>query len=140
MNFFPVGGRLVRQTRPHNCVQTVIAIGLGVTVEFVERSAGTTGTMRIQGAMDLLRELRISSGRPVAASHAAAFWPFYYRQNGGRRMRGLGFVLPASEGDVGHAYFLYGRRMFDPATGRTMRLRDSSVRRHLDCIVFLPRA
>lgn len=126
------GVRWERQSRPHNCVQTVVAMALGVPTEAVERIAGTDGAMTVRQTIDLLAHFGIGC-RPVSADFFADFWDEFYRMSGGRKMRALAFRLPRDQETVGHAYFVLGRKMFDPATGRVMRL----GRRQIKAIDYL---
>lgn len=130
------GIRWIRQSRPENCVQTVLAMALGVPTEWIEEIAGTAGALTIRETMDLLNRFGIES-RPMSADLVADFWPSFYRLNGGRKLRGLGFRLPRDGERVGHAYFLIGRRMYDPASGRLQRLDEETLRR-LDLLAIFP--
>lgn len=128
--------RWQRQSRPHNCVQTVVAMALGVPTEAIEHMAGTDGAMTVRETIDLLAEFGIGC-RPVSAEFAAEFWDVFYRMSGGRRMRGLAFRLPRDRETVGHAYFVLGRKMYDPASGRIMRL-DKRQLRTIDYLAIFP--
>lgn len=130
------GIRRQRQSRPHNCVQTVVAMALGVPIEMVEDLAGTKGAMTVRQTIDLLDEFGIGC-RPVSAEFVAEFWDAFYRMSGGRKMRGLAFRLPRDQETVGHAYLVLGRKMYDPASGRTMRL-DKRRLRSIDYLAVFP--
>ena len=130
--------RWLRQERPRNCVQTVVAMAVGASVADVEAVARTEDTLDIPATMTLLAHYGVFC-RPISAQLVADFWPMYYRQGGGRRLRGLGFASPnpAHGREVGHAYFLYGPRLYDPATGITEAL-DEPHLRQLDWLVLFP--
>ena len=133
---FRSGVRWQRQSRPQNCVQTVVAMALGVPTEAIERVAGTDGAMTVRQTIDLLSEFGIEC-RPVSAEFAAEFWEAFYRLSGGRRMRGLAFRLPRDRETVGHAYFVLGRKMYDPASGRITRLGKRRLRA-IDYLAIFP--
>lgn len=126
----------LRQTREHNCVQTVLAMALGLPIELVEDAAGTTGSMTVGETLHLLAELGVFC-RPVSADLVSQFWSTFYRRSGGRRLRGLGFRLPEREGETGHAYLLVGAQMYDPASGQRTRV-DAATLRTLDWLAILP--
>lgn len=129
--------KLVRQRRPENCVQTVLAMILGVGVEEVEKAARTQGTMTLERAMELLHLLGIEA-RPLEASLAAGFWTLFYDRHGRARLRGLGMRLPRDEEEgIGHAMLVYGKYIYDPATGRTDKLTVDRLE-GLDWLLLLP--
>lgn len=130
------GYRSYRQTREHNCVQTVVAIALSCDIAEVEREAGTSETMTVAETFDLLDRYGISC-QPMSAHLMADFWPSVYERSGGGRLRGLAFRLPSGKEGIGHAYYIHGRRVYDPASGREVPL-DPAVLRSLDWIAVLP--
>lgn len=125
------------QSREENCVQTVIAIALGLSTECVEEEARTNGTMSVHETLELLAQLGVSV-RPIAADLASNFWGVFYKRGGGRRMRGLGFQLPRSGEGIGHAFFLTSTVMYDPATGKRQNINPETIKENLDWLVFLP--
>ena len=125
-----------RQTRERNCVQTVVAIALGRDVDEVEKRAGTDGDLTVSETLDLLDAYGVTC-RPISAHLVADFWPSFYARSGGARLRGLAFRLPAEGEDVGHAYYVHGKRIYDPATGRERSV-DPSALKTLDWLAILP--
>src|SRR5690606_23239607 len=83
--------RWLKQARPDNCSQTVIAMLTGRSVSAISRSAGHTGALGVSQALRLLSALGLPLARPIAGRHAAEFWPVYRQRSGGRRLRGLAF-------------------------------------------------
>lgn len=134
--FLGSGVRRLRQDRPDNCVQTVLAMAIGVPTDVIEDEAGTSGALTIGETIDLLSRFGIESRR-VHSRLLAEFWSAFYRMSGGRKMRGLAFALPRDGERIGHAYFVLGRRVYDPATGRIRRLTQRVVRR-LDLFAIFP--
>lgn len=130
-------GRRLRQTGTDNCVQTVVAMVLGVPVEQVESAAGTRGRMSVDETTALLSRAGIYC-RPVAASLVADFWPMFRKRHGGRHLRGLGFALPKTPGRAGHAFYITGATLYDPATGQTTPLNETTLHL-LDWLALLPR-
>lgn len=130
---------LPRQTRPHNCVQTVLAIALDVPIDTIEREAGTQGQMRIPDVVWLLNRLGLWA--PVrAASLVADLWPGYYRRHGGRQLRGWGFRLPRGTETIGHAYLVWGTTVYDPSNGQQLPLTAATIRSEFDFMAVLPYA
>lgn len=136
--FIPSDVTYLRQEKPENCVQTVVAMALNVPVELIEEEAGTTGRLTVGETFSLLGRIGVSV-RSLSADLAADFWPNFYRRYGGRDLRGMGFELPQGEGekDVGHAYFLTGNQMYDPATGKKEKLEPEAIEK-LDWLALFP--
>lgn len=136
--FIPTDVTYLRQDRPENCVQTVVAMALNVPVELIEEEAGTNGRMTVGETFSLLGRIGVSV-RSLSAELAADFWPNFYKRYGGRDLRGMGFELPRGEKDkdVGHAYFLTGTYMYDPATGQKEKLEGEALRQ-LDWLALFP--
>jgi hypothetical protein len=124
------------QTRPQNCVQTSIALALGIPVEAVEREAGSTATLRLPDVRWLTDRLGVASPL-MAAELVAQYWPLYYRRYGGRRLRGYGIRTPRAGEPIGHAFALFGPRLYDPLTGKGIRLSPRLLREHLDWVGFV---
>lgn len=128
--------RLTPQTRPHNCVQTVLAMALGTEIEEMERLAGTTGALTLADALNLLAGQGVRT-RPVSTRLVRDFWGAFYSRNGGPRLCAMA-VRTAREGEeTGHAFLVLGRRIWDPSTGRWRSL-GQDVLRELDWIVVIP--
>jgi hypothetical protein len=134
---FPTRIRYLRQTKADNCAQTVVAMVLGVPVDAVEREAGTDGAMTVNEVLGILARLGFFT-RPISAKLAGGIWPAFYARSGGRKLRGLGFRMPRGGEVSGHAYFLAGGRMYDPATGERRGLDADVVRNELDWLVLFP--
>jgi hypothetical protein len=140
--WFPFGRgprvRFFRQSRPGNCVQTVVAMALDVPVAAVERETGTDGTLTVAETTVLLNRLGVS-GLPMSAGSASDFWDVFLLRHGGRRLMAVAFELPRGGAQDGHAWLLAGRRMYDPGTGQVARLDRQSVRR-FDYLLPIPEA
>jgi hypothetical protein len=117
-------------------VQTVVAMALDLPIDLVEREAGTRESMDIDDTITLLRKFDLQC-RPVGARMVADWWSVFYKQGGGRGLRGLGCLMPKGRNETGHAYLLVGRRMYDPASARMLPLNADTVRQ-LDWVVFFP--
>lgn len=138
VRFGPSGRiRWLRQSREDNCVQTVLAIVLGLSCEVVEAEVGTTGALTIHDTLDLLSDLGVPC-RPIAAELAADFWPVFYRRAGKRKLRGIGIQLPRRGEPIGHAYVLSGKTMYDPATGRKYPMEPDVIRERLNWLAIFP--
>lgn len=105
------------QTRPTNCVQTVLAWGLDQPVELLEQHAGTTGPLSVEDALRLLAEAGVPA-RPVSVSLVQEFWEAFSPTRGRRHIEGLGIRLPRGTDKLGHAVLLSRGKLYDPATGR----------------------
>jgi hypothetical protein len=125
-----------RQSRERNCVQTVVAIALGRDVSEVEDRAGTQGDLTVSQTLELLDSYGVSC-KPISARLVADFWPSFYARSGGGSLRGLAFRLPAPDEEVGHAYYVHGKRIYDPATGKETSV-DPAALRTLDWLAILP--
>jgi hypothetical protein len=117
-------------------VQTVIAMGLDLPIDLIEREAGTLESMGIESTVDLLERYGLQC-RPVAARLIADWWSVFYKQAGGRSLRGIGCLMPKGDRETGHAYLLIGKRMYDPGSARMLPLSPDTVR-DLDWVVFFP--
>jgi len=125
----------LRQTLPDNCSQTVLSMLTGKDLAEITRLAGRPGALGISHACRVLEASGVHCGRPLAAQHAAEFWPVYWRRAGGRRLRGLGFRVARQGEDHGHAWLLFGNRLYDPADGE-FRTLDPDAIRQLDWVVL----
>lgn len=134
--FPPPGVKLLRQSRSDNCVQTVLAMSLELPIETIEAVAGTQGQMEVGEINQLLAKLGVFY-RPVSASLMADCWPSLWHRSGGRKLRGMAVKLPRGGVKLGHAYFVAGAIMYDPATGRTRTMNPSTLDA-LDLIVLFP--
>lgn len=70
----PSKPRYLRQTGPHNCAQTVLAMALGVAPEAVASHLGTNSTVTVNQVLVLLARFGITT-RPVAASPSTRYQP-----------------------------------------------------------------
>lgn len=126
-----------RQTRAHNCVQTVLALALDLPISTIEEVAGTPGPMWVSDVIRLLERLGVHV-LPRSASLVADLWPETRDRHGGRSMRACGFRVPRTPTDVGHAYLLRGSTLYDPQTGNRVRLTRATIRSRLDIVTILP--
>jgi hypothetical protein len=136
ITFPPRGVRLLRQTRPHNCVQTVLAMSLNLPIATVEKLAGTQGMMETGEVFGLLARLGVFY-RPISASLMADCWPSFWYRSGGRQLRGMGVRRPTAKDRIGHAYFIAGSVIYDPATGKTRSMNPSTLS-DIDWLALFP--
>lgn len=127
----------LHQSRDDNCAQTVISMITGVPVARVAQYAGRSGALSVSEALAVLARLGIRA-RPVSASIVSEFWPTFRDRAGGRRLRGIAFRTTPFPGErYGHAYLLFGDRIYDPRTGDLGKL-DASTFKSLDWVALLP--
>jgi hypothetical protein len=134
----PPPRRWLVQQRPENCAQTVVAMLAGREPEEIERMVGHTGALTVADTLSVLSRLGYGC-RPISASLVLQFWPSLLERAGGRKLRGLGFRRPTRGEKYGHAYLLFGRRLYDPADGSFVRL-DAAAVKSLDWLALLPDA
>lgn len=108
----------------------------GAPVSKVCEMVRTEGPLSVSETLAVLSRLGCAC-RPVSSAMVADFWPLYQRRAGGRRLRGVAFRVARPGEPYGHAYLLFGKKIYDPLNGE-FRALDASVLRGLDWIALLP--